>query len=113
MQRTDSQLLVVTHLSQLLTYVTGFGGLIAPLILWLCNKDNVIDMDQNGKNIINFQLSILIYSILSIPLILFFGFGILTLIAIGIIAFIFPIINAIKVSNGEVANYPLSLQIIK
>ncbi|WP_335964266.1 DUF4870 domain-containing protein [Galbibacter sp. PAP.153] len=113
MQRSDNQLLVVTHLSQLLDYVTGFGGLIVPLILWLVNKENVIDMDHHGKSIINFQLSILIYSILSIPLILFFGFGILALIVIGIMAFVFPIVNAIRVSNGQEANYPLSLSILK
>ncbi|QLE02684.1 DUF4870 domain-containing protein [Galbibacter sp. BG1] len=113
MQRKDNQLLVVTHLSQLLDYVTGFGGLIVPLILWLCNKESVINMDDHGKAILNFQLSILIYSLLSIPLIIFLGLGILTLILIAIIAFVFPIVNAIKVSNGEEIYYPFSLQIIK
>ncbi|MCX2679334.1 DUF4870 domain-containing protein [Galbibacter sp. EGI 63066] len=113
MQRTDNQLLVVTHLSQLLDYITGFGGLIVPLILWLCNKETIYSMDDHGKAIINFQLSILIYTLISIPLILLLGLGILTLIFIGIIAFVFPIINAIKASNGEEVYYPFSLNIIK
>ncbi|MEL4308928.1 DUF4870 domain-containing protein [Joostella sp. CR20] len=113
MQRTDNQLLVITHLSQLLDYVTGFGGLIVPLVLWLSNKESVINMDTHGKSILNFQLSIIIYSLISIPLIFFFGLGIITLIAIGIIAFVFPIVNAIRVSNGDEVNYPLSLQLIK
>src|SRR5690606_4340151 len=93
MKRTDNQLLAITHLSQLLDYVTGFGGLILPLILWVSNKNSVIDMDEHGKAILNFQLSILIYAILSIPLIFLFGLGILTLILTGIIAFVFPIVN--------------------
>lgn len=113
MQRTDNQLLVATHLSQLLDYITGFGGLIVPLVLWFCNKESVMNMDNHGKSIINFQLSIIIYSLVSIPLIFFFGLGILTLIAVGIIAFVFPIVNAIKVNNGEGVYYPFSLQIIK
>lgn len=112
MKRTDNQLLAITHLSQLLDYVTGFGGLILPLILWACNKNSVSQMDEHGKAILNFQLSILIYSLISIPLILFFGLGILTLIAIAIIALVFPIINAINSSNGKEAYYPLSLRII-
>lgn len=111
-KRTDNQLLVITHLSQLLTYVTGFGGLIVPLIIWATQKDRVNDMDAHGKSIVNFQLSILIYSILSIPLILVFGLGILTLIFICILAFIMPIINGIKASNGEIPTYPLSLNFI-
>lgn len=44
--RKDNQLLVVTHLSQLLTFVTGFGGLIVPLILWATQKDKVLQMDE-------------------------------------------------------------------
>ncbi|WP_411895623.1 DUF4870 domain-containing protein [Winogradskyella sp. A2] len=112
LKRTDNQMLMITHLSQLLTYITGFGGLIVPLILWATQKDNVEGMDAHGKAILNFQLSIIIYCILSIPLIIVFGLGILTLILIGILAFIMPIVNAIKASNGELPSYPLSLNFV-
>jgi uncharacterized Tic20 family protein len=110
--RTDNQLLVVTHLSQLLTCVTGFGGLIVPLVLWATQKEKVYAMDEQGKRIINFQLSIIVYAILCIPAILLLGLGILGLIVIGVISFVFPIINAIKASNGESPKYPLSLNFI-
>ncbi|MFD1096236.1 DUF4870 domain-containing protein [Salegentibacter chungangensis] len=111
--REDNQMLMITHLSQLLDLVTGIGGFIVPLILWLTQKDKVAGMDAHGKMILNFQISLFIYSILSIPLIILFGLGIFLLIAIGIIALIFPILNAIKVSNGEMPSYPLSIEIIK
>ncbi|EGV42317.1 DUF4870 domain-containing protein [Bizionia argentinensis JUB59] len=111
--REDKQLLVLTHLSQLLTYVTGFGGLVVPLIIWVMQKDKVITMDEEGKKIINFQISIFIYAILSIPAILLIGLGVLMLIVIGIIALVFPIMNAIKASNGEATNYPLSITFLK
>ncbi|GAA4244154.1 DUF4870 domain-containing protein [Winogradskyella damuponensis] len=112
LKRTDNQLLVITHLSQLLTYVTGFGGLLAPLIIWATQKEQVDGMDAHGKSIVNFQLSMLIYSIISIPLIFVVGLGILTLILVAILAFVMPIINAIKASNGELPSYPLSLNFI-
>jgi len=111
--REDKSLLVITHLSQLLTYITGIGGLIVPLIIWAFKKDEVFALDQQGKDIVNFQISIIIYSIICIPLILLFGLGILGLIGIGLIALIFPILNAIRVSNGEEVKYPLTLQILK
>ena len=110
--RTDRQLIVLTHLSQLITLVIGFGSLILPLILWITNKEKVYQMDVHGKNIINFQLSILIYSIICIPLILLLGLGLLGLIVLAFVAIIFPIINAIKASNGETPTYPLSINII-
>lgn len=110
--RQDRQLLVVTHLSQLLCFVTGFGSLIVPLILWATQKQHVYQMNEQGKEIVNFQISLIVYALISIPLIFLFGLGILFLIGLGIIAFIFPVINAIKASNGESPKYPLSLHFI-
>ncbi|WP_225035724.1 DUF4870 domain-containing protein [Winogradskyella sp. SM1960] len=112
LKRTDNQLLVLTHLSQLLTYVTGFGGLITPLIIWATQKEQVDGMDAHGKSIVNFQLSMLIYTIISIPLIIVVGLGIVTLVLIAILAFVMPIVNAIKASNGELPSYPLSINFI-
>ena len=106
-------MLVMTHLSQLLDLVTGIGGFIVPLVLWLTQKDKVAGMDMHGKMIINFQISLFIYSIICIPLILLFGLGILGLIIIGLIALILPIMNALKVSNGEMPYYPLSIEFLK
>ncbi len=103
----------MTHLSQLLDLITGFGGFIVPLLLWITNKEKVYSMDIHGKSIINFQLSMFLYAILAIPLILAFGLGILLLIGIGLLCFILPIINAVKASNGEDPDYPFSINFIK
>ncbi len=109
----NNQLLVIMHLSQLLNYITGFGGLVVPLIIWLTNRDKVLEMDEQGKEVVNFQISTMIYALISIPCILFFGLGILMLIAIGILAFILPIIGAIKASKNEYFEYPFTIRIIK
>tara|TARA_R110001592_G_scaffold2776_3_gene15777 strand:- start:4046 stop:4384 length:339 start_codon:yes stop_codon:yes gene_type:complete len=111
--KEDKQLLVLTHLSQLLDFVTGIGGFIVPLVLWLTKKDDVIGMDEHGKAILNFRISMFIYILICIPLILLLGLGILGLIAIGFFYLIFPITNAIKASNNELPNYPFSIKIIK
>ena len=111
-KRTDTQLLVITHLSQLLNYFTGFGGLIVPLILWLTQRDVIEGMEEHGKSIINFQLSMLLWIFISIPAILLFGLGILSLIFIGIISFVIPIVNAVKASNGESPSYFMTIKFI-
>jgi len=110
--REDNQLLVITHLSQMLTFVTGFGGLIVPLVIWVTQKDKVFQMDTHGKNIVNFQISLVLYAILCIPLVFALGLGILGLIVLCILSFVMPIVNAIKASNGEAPKYPLSLNFI-
>lgn len=111
-KRTDTQLLVITHLSQLLTYVTGFGGLIVPLIIWLTKKDKVVGMDEHGKSIINFQLTMWLLALISVPGILLLGLGILSLIFVGIVSFIIPIVNAVKAGNGEVPSYFCTIRFI-
>jgi uncharacterized Tic20 family protein len=112
MKAENRQLLVLTHLSQLLDIVTGFGGFIVPLVLWLTQKETVMNMDENGKSIINFQISMFLYILICIPLILLLGLGILGIIAIAVLCFVFPIVNAIKVSNGEKPHYPLSIKFV-
>ena len=113
LKKVDNNLLVATHLCQLLTYISGFGGLVVPLILWLTQKDKVVGMDIQGKQIVNFQISLIVYCILSIPLIFVFGLGILTLIAISILSVVIPIVNAIKVNNQEPPVYFINITFIK
>ena len=71
--KENKQLLVLTHLSQLLDFVSGIGGFVVPLILWLTKKDEVYGMDQHGKAILNFRISMFLYVLICIPLILLLG----------------------------------------
>ncbi|MDO5981239.1 DUF4870 domain-containing protein [Flavivirga spongiicola] len=110
--KQDNQLLVITHLSQLITLFTGFGSLLLPLVLWLTQKEKIYQMDAHGKNIINFQLSLIVYCLICIPLILLFGLGLLGFLILGVISIVFPIVNAIKASRGEIPTYPLSFNFV-
>ena len=111
--REDKQLLMITHLSQLLDLVTGVGGFIVPLVIWITQKDKVLGMDTHGKMVLNFQISMFIYCIIAIPLIFLLGLGILIMIVIGLIMLIFPIVNAIKVSNDQIPSYPFTIEFLK
>jgi uncharacterized protein len=110
--KENKQLLVLMHLSQLLDFVSGIGGFVVPLILWLTKKDEVYGMDQHGKAILNFRISMFLYVLICIPLILLLGLGILGLIVLGFFYLIFPVTNAIKASNNQPPKYPLSIKFI-
>lgn len=111
-QKVDNQLLMFTQLSQLLTYVTGFGGFVVPLILWLTKKDEVVGMDAHGKSIINFQITMFLGAIISIPLIFLLGLGILTLFFIATISLVIPIVNGIRASRGEAPSLLFTISFI-
>lgn len=63
------------HLSTFSRFVIPLGNFIGPLILWTINKDKSEFVDQHGKQILNFQISIFLYAIilgtLTIPLFIF------------------------------------------
>lgn len=113
LMREDKQLLILTHLSQLLNLVTAIGGFLVPLIIWLIQRDKILGMNTHGKMILNFQISMIIYSIISVPLVFLLGLGLLMLGVIALIMLIFPIISAIKVSNGEIPYYPFSIRFFR
>ncbi|WP_343486586.1 DUF4870 domain-containing protein [Allomuricauda sp. d1] len=110
--RKDNTLLSITHLTQLLHYVTGFGGFIVPLIIWLSSRNSVEGMNEHGKSIINLQLSLLLYIIISIPAILLLGLGLLGLLGVAVVGFVLPIVNAVKAANGEPPSYFLTIKFV-
>jgi uncharacterized Tic20 family protein len=60
----EKNLATFTHLSTLSQYCIPFGNYIFPIIIWSTNKDKSEFVDFNGKQVLNFQLSILLYSLI-------------------------------------------------
>ncbi|GLB50275.1 DUF4870 domain-containing protein [Neptunitalea lumnitzerae] len=52
------------QLSVFSKFIIPLGNFVAPIILWVLNKDRSKFIDENGKQALNFQLSILIYSMI-------------------------------------------------
>lgn len=63
------------HLSTFSRFIIPFGNFIGPIILWVANKEKSEFIDKHGKQVINFQISILLYAIiigtLTIPFFIF------------------------------------------
>lgn len=63
---TDHQKNIATciHLSTFSRFLIPLGNMIAPTVLWIMNKDKSNFIDSHGKQAINFQISILLYTII-------------------------------------------------
>lgn len=59
----DKNYATLMHLSSLSQIIIPFGNLILPAILWSTRKKDSEFIEKNGKNIINFQLSIFFYTL--------------------------------------------------
>ena len=108
----ENNYLVLMHLSQFAGFILPFVGYIAPVVMWLMNKDVSARVDATGKRILNFMLSYLIYIVVSgILTIIILGF--LLLIILGITWLVFIIMAAVKASSGEDWEYPLAIKFFR
>jgi uncharacterized Tic20 family protein len=103
------------HLAGLAGFVVPviLSGIIAPLIIWQIKKDDHPFVDENGKEALNFQISIGIYALVSTILIFAFCIGAFLLMAVAIFNLVFLLIAAIKANNGQHYSYPLCIRFIK
>jgi uncharacterized Tic20 family protein len=109
-QRTMAML---AHLASLSGYIgVPFGSLVGPVLVWLIKKDTMPFVDAHGKEAVNFNLSVMIYALVSAVLILVL-IGIPMIIALAIFHVVVTILAAIKAHNGEPYSYPLAIRFIK
>ena len=100
------------HLSGLAGLFIPFGNVIGPLVVWLIKRDESSLVDREGKEALNFQISMTIYAMIS-ALLIFVLIGILLLPVVGILDVVFTIVAAVKTSNGEQYRYPLTIRFLK
>ena len=111
-QKQERTWAMFCHLGALAGYIIPFGNIIAPLIIWLVEKEESKLVDRQGKESLNFQISIVIYCAVAVPLILLL-IGIPLLLALGIFDLVMVIIAAVKTNSGEDFRYPLCIRFIK
>ena len=103
---------MLCHLLGLAVIAAGIGNILGPLILWLIKKDQMPFVNSEGKESLNFQISITIYwivaAILSVIVI-----GIPLLVAIAIFDVVEIILASVKANQGIPYRYPLSIRFIK
>jgi len=107
----EQQYVMWMHLTQL-AGIVGIPSFIGPLVMWLIKKDISPRINSEGKEILNFQITMCILALVSvIGIIILIGFiGIMVLVVASIV---FPIIAAVKTNEGLTYKYPLIIRFIK
>ena len=100
------------HLSALVGFVIPFGTLIGPLIIWQMKKSEMPYVDEQGKEALNFQITVAIAIAVCI-LLMFILIGFLLMPIVGIGALVLTVIGGIKANEGNGYQYPICWRIIK
>ncbi len=102
----------IVHLSALLGFVLPLLTIIAPLVVWLLKRKEMPFVDEQGKEAINFQLTMLIGFVICIPL-MFILIGFVLAAILGVLDLIFIIVAAVNANDGKHYRYPFRLELIK
>jgi uncharacterized Tic20 family protein len=99
------------HISTFLSMLVPLGNFIGPIIVWQLKKNESEFVTDQAKEALNFQISLMIYMLISAVLI-FVVIGIFLLIGLAIFSLIMVIVAGVKANQGEYYRYPMCLRFI-
>lgn len=111
---------VAAHLAWLVN-AFGIPAPIGPLVVWLVKKGEDPFVEDQAREALNFQLSVLIYTIIGavaaiILAIVTFGLGLIAILPVvavfALLVLVLTVVAAIKASDGERYRYPMTIRLI-
>lgn len=108
----EKQMAMWCHLTGLAGFIIPGSNVIVPLILWLTKRDTMPFVDREGKESVNFQISVFIYALVSTGLIFVMCIGLVLLGAVAIFSLVYVILAAVEANKGNSYRYPLCIRFI-
>lgn len=103
----------ICHLSALVGLLgNGVGFVLAPLVVWLLKRHDDPFIDAQGKEAVNFQITMCLALLICVPLMIVLVGFVLGLVVL-VLATVFPIVAAIRSGEGEAYLYPIAIRFIK
>jgi uncharacterized protein len=110
--RDERQWAMLCHISAMLMYVTVIGGFVAPLVIWLMKRDEMPFVLDQGRETLNFQITILL-ALIGACILMLVLIGFVLVPALLLFHFIVTIIAAVKVSEGVAYRYPFCWRVLR
>lgn len=99
------------HLSTFAGHLVPFGHIAGPLIVWLLKKDEMPLVNDQGKEALNFQITMtLAFIVAALSLFVLVGFFLLP--AVWLFDVIVTIIAAVKANEGVAYRYPMCWRLV-
>ena len=99
------------HIGTFSSMFVPLGNIIAPIVIWQMKKNESPFVVEQAKESLNFQISLMIYSIISILLCLII-IGFFLIFALVIFGLIIVIVAGVKANDGEHYRYPMTLRLV-
>lgn len=107
----EKNMAVMCHVAGFAGLVIPFGNIAGPLAVWLLKRDGMPFVDDQGKEAVNFQLTMTIaFVVAALAILLLVGFLLLPVLAVYWL--VVMIIAAVRTSEGKVYRYPFTIRFI-
>ncbi|HEK1688657.1 TPA: DUF4870 domain-containing protein [Pseudomonas putida] len=100
------------HFSGLLGLVMPLGHLLGPLVMWIWKREVDPFVDAQGKEALNFQISVTIAGFICF-LLMFVVIGIVLFAILAVAVLILIILAGVRANEGKPYRYPLIWRPIK
>jgi uncharacterized Tic20 family protein len=100
------------NMAMLIYILAIFTGWVGPLIIWLVKKDASPFINDQGKEVLNFQITFFLAYIVS-ALLMFVVIGCILMPALFIASLVFCIMGAMAASKGTAYRFPFNIRLIK
>lgn len=111
-QPDQSRWAMLCHAASLAGFAIPFGNILGPLLVWILKKDEMPLVDDQGKEAMNFQITMTLLYLCSFLLVILMV-GILFLVIAGLLSVIFTVVAMVKASEGVAYRYPFALRLVK
>ena len=111
-EKEERQWAMFAHLGTFSSILVPLGNFIAPIVVWQMKKHESDFVVEQAKESLNFQITLILYFIISIPL-CFIIIGFFLIFALVIFGLIMVIVGGIKANDGIDFQYPMTLRLFK
>jgi uncharacterized Tic20 family protein len=99
------------HIGTFSSMFVPLGNFIAPIVIWQLKKNESEFVVDQAKEALNFQISVIIYALISFLLVFIF-IGFFLIFALVIFSLIIVIVAGVKANDGEYYRYPMCIRLI-
>jgi uncharacterized Tic20 family protein len=110
-EKEERQWAMFAHIGTFSSMFVPLGNIIAPIVIWQMKKHESEFVVDQAKESLNFQITIMIYALISF-LLFFIFIGIFLIFALVIFSLIVVIIAGLKANEGEYYRYPMCIRLI-
>jgi uncharacterized Tic20 family protein len=96
----------------MLCHLLGLLGFLAPLVIWLSERDKHKFVDEHGREAMNYQVSLMIYGLVAVAL-CFVRVGLYVLWGLIAVHILLVVIGTAKAARGRPWRYPIAIRFLR